>query len=290
MLALAINGGGIAGYAGAVLLSMVETTWGRRLLDCFDLVAGVSTGSIIAAGMGSGKNLGDIARLYRDSGPAIFKRRWQPWAGLIGCSKYKATNLARVLERELPGCMSDLEGRIMIHAVRMAPQVGMQHWKSWKSGAVDTVADVVRASCSAWTYFEPCSFGGAVYMDGGQGENNPSIHCIAEGIKLGFDLRRIRVLNIELIRAKDVRARKARGFTNGLSGVPTVPETMIKWTEESVCYASDKLLGANYLPVSLDMGIEMDDVSETAFNKMDYAASKYWGEHGHEILDFIAGD
>lgn len=288
MLSLALNGGGIAGYATALLLSTIETSRGVRVKNLFNLVAGVSTGSIVAAGIGTGMSMAEIAELYRRQGTRIFKKRWQPWAGVIGCSKYKAKNLAAVLTEALsPATMKDLEVDTMIHAVRIAPQVGMHHWKSWDDDGMTPLADIVRASCSAWTYFEPCVIGPCVYMDGGQGENNPSVHCAVEAVRLGHQLHQIKVLNIELIRPNIVKGCKARKMTSGLSGLPTVPESMIAWSAASARYSARQLLGSNYLPVNLDLAIEMDDVSPKSFAAMDAAVDNYWQEHGESILRFV---
>ena len=48
---LALDGGGIKGVLEAAFLDAVETATGKRIADHFDLVAGTSTGGIIALGL-----------------------------------------------------------------------------------------------------------------------------------------------------------------------------------------------------------------------------------------------
>ena len=52
MKVLSIDGGGIRGLIPAVVLAEVERRTGRRIADLFDLIAGTSTGGILAAAAG----------------------------------------------------------------------------------------------------------------------------------------------------------------------------------------------------------------------------------------------
>jgi patatin-like phospholipase/acyl hydrolase len=49
MKVLSIDGGGIRGLIPAVVLAEIERRTGRRIADLFDLIAGTSTGGILAA-------------------------------------------------------------------------------------------------------------------------------------------------------------------------------------------------------------------------------------------------
>ncbi len=48
---LAIDGGGIRGIIPATVLAEIERRTGARIADLFDLVAGTSTGGILALGL-----------------------------------------------------------------------------------------------------------------------------------------------------------------------------------------------------------------------------------------------
>ena len=56
----------------AAFLDAVEAATGKRIADHFDLVAGTSTGGIIALGLGLGLPAREIVEFYVREGPRIF--------------------------------------------------------------------------------------------------------------------------------------------------------------------------------------------------------------------------
>jgi uncharacterized protein len=83
---LALDGGGIRGVITLEVLAEIEkqlqAQFGRNddfvLADYFDYIAGTSTGAIIGTCLALGMRVGDVARFYEESGPAMFDK-----AGLI---------------------------------------------------------------------------------------------------------------------------------------------------------------------------------------------------------------
>ena len=69
---LSIDGGGIKGALPASFLATIEESTGERINDHFDLIAGTSTGGIIALGLGLGFTASAIRDFYLDDGPKIF--------------------------------------------------------------------------------------------------------------------------------------------------------------------------------------------------------------------------
>src|SRR5438067_10935122 len=76
---LAVDGGGIRGLIPALILAKIEDQTKQRISDMFDLVAGTSTGGILALGLTkpgadgkAEKSAQDVARLYEEAGPTIF--------------------------------------------------------------------------------------------------------------------------------------------------------------------------------------------------------------------------
>ena len=55
---LAIDGGGIRGIIPAIILEAFEQALGKPLHEAFDLIAGTSTGGIIALGLGTNSKAG----------------------------------------------------------------------------------------------------------------------------------------------------------------------------------------------------------------------------------------
>src|SRR3954462_8620011 len=83
MRVLSIDGGGIRGLIPAIVLADLERRTGRRIAELFDLIAGTSTGGILACALtrpasdGSGGpafSAADLIGLYESEGPEIFHR------------------------------------------------------------------------------------------------------------------------------------------------------------------------------------------------------------------------
>ena len=69
---LCIDGGGIKGALPASFLATIEEATGERVIDHFDLIAGTSTGGIIALGLGLGFSAAEVKAFYENDGPSIF--------------------------------------------------------------------------------------------------------------------------------------------------------------------------------------------------------------------------
>ena len=63
---------GIKGTFSAAVLAALEDTTKCRCIDHFDLIAGTSTGGIIALGLALGMSAQEIVSFYEEHGPAIF--------------------------------------------------------------------------------------------------------------------------------------------------------------------------------------------------------------------------
>jgi patatin-like phospholipase/acyl hydrolase len=73
---LSVDGGGIRGILPAAILTELEDryTGGRSAGDYFDLIAGTSTGGIIALGLAKGLRAKRILDIYTELGPRVFPR------------------------------------------------------------------------------------------------------------------------------------------------------------------------------------------------------------------------
>src|SRR6185437_4794671 len=78
----AIDGGGIRGIIPAVILRELQKRVGKDLWETFDLIAGTSTGGIIALGIGTQGNKGapyspsELLNLYVQNGATIFHKNF----------------------------------------------------------------------------------------------------------------------------------------------------------------------------------------------------------------------
>ncbi len=106
---LSIDGGGIRGIIPAVVLAAIEQRMERPACEIFDLIAGTSTGGIIALGVTAPTegtqqprwSAEQLAGMYESEGPKIFHRSLmrtiETVDGLL-VEKYSASGLEKALE------------------------------------------------------------------------------------------------------------------------------------------------------------------------------------------------
>ena len=100
---LSIDGGGIRGIIPALVMAELERLAGRRTFELFDLIAGTSTGGILACALCAPDPMPaeQLVGLYEDCGPDIFDRsirqRIRSADGLLD-EKYDARSLTAVLD------------------------------------------------------------------------------------------------------------------------------------------------------------------------------------------------
>lgn len=186
---LSIDGGGIKGVFPAAFLAHVESTLGGApISNFFDLIAGTSTGGIIALGLGLGLRAGEVLEFYELYGSAIFPRKSPSW--LLGPAKYKTEPLRFALEetfgskrlgdsrrRLLIPSFNATTGRIHIFKTAHHPRLQMD----FKAPAVE----VALATSAAPVFFPPHRSGQEViFIDGGIWANNPMGLAVTEAISM----------------------------------------------------------------------------------------------------------
>src|SRR4051812_14409942 len=107
---LSIDGGGIRGLIPALILNEIERLTAKPVSSLFDLIAGTSTGGILALalcvpnrnGDGPAHSASDVAQFYENDGPMIFSRSLRytllSLNGLLR-SRYPSKAMEQVLER-----------------------------------------------------------------------------------------------------------------------------------------------------------------------------------------------
>jgi patatin-like phospholipase/acyl hydrolase len=200
---LSIDGGGFRGVYPAHILSRIEEEFSIKWSQDFDLLAGTSTGSIIAAALALGLPAKSIVDLYQKHGKDIFEksvfRRW----GLFS-SKYKNNNLTKILNDLFDGAKL---GDIEIPLILPATDIGNGGVHVFKSSYHNEfvrdknvpVAEAVLASCSAPTYFPPTLAARDQYLlaDGGLWANNPAFVAVIDAQKrLNVEKNLLKVLTI----------------------------------------------------------------------------------------------
>jgi hypothetical protein len=194
---LSIDGGGMRGIIPLAMLMYLEQKLNRPAYDIFDMVAGTSTGSVIAAGLGLGYNAHEIMELiYRERLPKAFgdrdlrfwlryifihRLRYQyPWEPFIkALSPLAAGRKVRDLTKTIVLMTTkDLRTNNTYYIVNAGPGAGT--FNDYP------LIGAVASSGAAPTYFPPV-LGNLV--DGGVGVyGNPALAASIEAIEyIGFD-------------------------------------------------------------------------------------------------------
>jgi patatin-like phospholipase/acyl hydrolase len=205
---LALDGGGLRGAFTAAVLAqwdeMLKPGGGNEIVKHFDLVAGTSTGSILAIGLGLGFTPKDMLQFYRTQGPKIFsKDRWfRHWLK----SKHESATLRATLEAALgTKLLKDSCCRLVIPTVRadhgQAEAIVTPHSPDRTGFAAIAAVDAALASSAAPTYFDEAQVTGPLvresFLDGGVWANNPVLAALAEAVGfLNVQLERIDVLSV----------------------------------------------------------------------------------------------
>jgi uncharacterized protein len=190
MRVLAIDGGGIRGLIPALVLAELESRAGRRVFQMFDLIAGTSTGGILACALCAPEPLpaSELVKLYEEEGPKIFDRsvfqRIKSADGLLD-EKYDDAALDRALERFLGTKRLAASRPDLIVPSYDTALPGPYFFKSSKARETPETDDfplsvVARATSAAPTYFEAVEAGERALVDGGVFAANPAMCGLAE--------------------------------------------------------------------------------------------------------------
>jgi uncharacterized protein len=201
---LSLDGGGIRGIFSAAVLAAIEEDLNIRVIDHFDLIAGTSTGGIIAIALGFGLSPKQIVEFYLQDGKDIFANP----LGLASLrrfirSKFDSEPLVAALRKTFgEKRFGDSTKRLIIpsynlgeddvYIFRTAHDPGLRRdYKvpAWK---------VAQATSAAPTYF-PASrnVDELRLVDGGVWANNPTMVAYIEAVgTLKIDSDDIRILNL----------------------------------------------------------------------------------------------
>lgn len=172
------------------LLKRLESARPNLLLNA-DLLAGTSTGGIIALGLAAGKPVDELISLYHINGKKIFDDSWfdnlKDIGGIAGAD-YDQTNLERLLRKTFGGLrLRDLRKRVLVPTFDLDNEDRDPKKRTWHpkffhnfpgrdSDGQEFVVDIALHTSAAPTYF-PTHDG---FIDGGVVANNPSMAALAQ--------------------------------------------------------------------------------------------------------------
>lgn len=196
---LSLDGGGVRGVISVAFLERIEAVLrehiGEGLLsDWFDLIGGTSTGAIVGCALALGKTTAELRDIYHRLAPSAFKRSFRV---PLFQAKFNATGLRREIAAVIGNRTldtPDLRTGYALMAKRMdtgSPWIVSNNPRApyWESPPEKTfignryypLANLVRASTAAPTYFEPESIrisddDTGLFVDGAVSpHNNPAL-------------------------------------------------------------------------------------------------------------------
>jgi uncharacterized protein len=207
---LSIDGGGIRGIIPAMVINALLGD--RRPQDAFHIIAGTSTGGILACGLAKPDpvSIQKLIALYVDHGHEIFRKpknflHW--WYR----PRYRPTSLEQYLTSELGSTylseVKNVELLVPSYAIGLPKEnppgnsCAPMFFRSWQARGLQlgegatrdeydfNLASVARATSAAPTYFPPATVvnrAGQAFMmiDGGIFANNPTMCAIVEARRL----------------------------------------------------------------------------------------------------------
>ncbi|AID35013.1 MULTISPECIES: CBASS cGAMP-activated phospholipase [Mesorhizobium] len=210
---LCIDGGGIMGTQPASFLATLEEDIGRPIGEYFDLIAGTSTGGILAIGLALGLPAKRLLDLYVHRGPHIFGQAggsiWTRIGDLlrevrhVAAPKHDAELLRAELDAVLEGKrIGDAKTRLLVPAwdadLRSVYIYKTAHHRRLKTDYKKSALDAAMATAAAPTYFKRHRTADDVgLLDGGTWCNNPIAMAVVEAITLlGWPSTSLRVLSL----------------------------------------------------------------------------------------------
>jgi uncharacterized protein len=268
---LAIDGGGVRGMLALSYLKKIETILRERhgnnpyfrLCHYFDLIAGTSTGAIIASALACGLSVEVVQDKYRELAKSVFKGGWLRW-GLFR-PKFNTKSLEHALKSVLGSettlNSTKIQTGLMVMCKRLDtgspwPLTNNPNAKYFvsKPGSKATsngdypLWKVVRASTAAPHYFKPEGLDMAsVIVDGGMSTaNNPALQAFQvatlQGFRLNWKVGEDNLLLISIGTGRQNPKRKLQRFAAGhaiqallslMDDCSDLVETQLQWMSES---------------------------------------------------------
>ncbi|WP_425458871.1 CBASS cGAMP-activated phospholipase [Ahrensia kielensis] len=301
---LSLDGGGIRGLYSAKLLELIEEeiTGGVSVADFFDLLAGTSTGGIIAVGLGFGKSAAQLTKLYNEGGQKIFppeiyactKRPLHNYGRNLHAPKYDHGPLEALLFKELgDGLLGQSKSRLVIPSF-MVPTSEVAVFKT--DHHPDYIRDhkmaaweVCRATSAAPTFFAPHERNGRGFIDGGLWANNPVMVAVTEALS-SFDITPDQLMILSIGTGNEpyeISLKQARGglwhWKGAVSGAMSLATDNAS-AQVGLMIGADRIFRIE--PESQIASIEMDDWEEAVRHLPD-AARTSLSEGKDRIRDFF---
>ncbi|MEH7885224.1 CBASS cGAMP-activated phospholipase [Bacillus sp. JJ1609] len=301
MKMLCIDGGGIRGVFPIAILQAIEEEYQKPVAELFDVIAGTSTGSIIASSAALSTKMDKVMESYLSYGEKIFVRKAK--VGLFK-SVYSDRYLRRLLKKAFGEIvLGDISKPLIIPAVDITHGKPYVHRSAYGFSEKEVLNvklwDAVLSSCSAPIYFPPNNVNNQyLSIDGGLWANNPSLVCVTEALHhFKAELTDIKILSIGTGQQRiDFQMDKKRYWGvrqwlpfqfPSMKVTPKLLDLAMDLSSESVSYHCRLLLGGHYLRLNRELSEEIpfDDVS--FMTEMKQLGKQVFQDRKREIDAFL---
>jgi uncharacterized protein len=278
---LSIDGGGIRGIIPAKVLARIEELTKKPVAELFDVIAGTSTGGILALGLtcpGAGGKpkhaASDLVDLYVNKGAEIFTKSWFTEEEQILAPKYRASHLEQALAEYLQDArLKDAVTRVTVTSYeteRRKPFFFRSVRAAKDPSRYDFfMRDVARATSAAPTYFPPHKIATTSpdyfsLVDGGVFANNPGMCAYVDALaEIGAtpDVVMVSLGTGTLTRPLQYDAIKNWGEAQW---VQPVINAMMDGVSNVTDFQLEQILGtANYYRLQTTLDIANDEMDDT---------------------------
>uniref|UniRef100_A0A8D8UY23 phospholipase A2 n=2 Tax=Cacopsylla melanoneura TaxID=428564 RepID=A0A8D8UY23_9HEMI len=197
---LCLDGGGIKGVVLIAQLMALERLTQRPPLECFDWIAGTSTGGILASGLAAGKPLRELMNTYFLIKDKVFgitrpfddRELLKILKEILG--EHTVMNDIQSVKLLITGTLCD-KSPVRLHLFRnyaspssmVAPDAPPERTPPLADHTQQVVWQAARSSGAAPTYFEKFDR----FMDGGLIANNPTLDTLTEIHERNLALKRV---------------------------------------------------------------------------------------------------
>ncbi|TLW86567.1 patatin-like phospholipase family protein, partial [Wolbachia endosymbiont of Drosophila santomea] len=268
---LSIDGGGIRGIIPAIILAEIEKRSRNPISQLFDLIAGTSTGGVVAAGLCKKDNKGspqysanDLVELYQQYGPYIFKSSFwrRSIASWFNGAQYSHQNIEKILDQYFgESTIADVSSNLLLTSYDINNNCPF-FFKSWKKENIK-LKDTLRATTAAPTYFIPKHLKinqvDRVLVDGGVFANNPAACAYASSKRL-FPNDDIIILSIGTGRTdRSIRYSNSRKFGK-IGWIKPLLNVMFASNLDAVNYQLNQVIADKYIRIQSQLKIASPDM------------------------------
>ncbi|CAF1629456.1 unnamed protein product [Didymodactylos carnosus] len=277
---LSIDGGGIRGILPAVWLSEIERKTHRSIASMFQMVAGTSTGAIIAAGLTIPQQhpmsveplykAADLVKLYTTKASEIFSRSNTLGSYIKTDPRYTDRGRKTLFSTYFRNTrISEVLTDLVIPAV--TAENPCTHLFTKCAAVADSsknhmLQEVLMCTTAAPTYFSPYKLGTTVYTDGGVHLNQPSLAACNEAIRTGRSSQE-RIFLLSLGTGSFVRdplnPNATRNLWFYLTHRETVLQVILDGPQNNIDSQCTGIIGENYhrWQVWFEESIKLDDTN-----------------------------